>query len=188
MPTASDFKKGTRIEIDGAPFVVVDQSRRTPSARGAATIITAKLRNLQTKQLLTRSYKASDRVKEPDFEYRNCQFLYDEGGKLYHFMDAETYEQFSLSSQEVESESGFLLPNDTVRAMFFEGRCIGVEIENTVTLEVSDCEPAVKGDTVNNITKAAVTETGLVVQVPLFVNVGDKIIIDTRDTRYIKRA
>jgi elongation factor P len=188
MAAAGDFKKGTRVEIDGAPFVVVDLSRRTPSARGASTLVTAKLRNLQTKQLLTRTYKASERLKEPDFEYRNCQYLYDEGGKAYHFMDAETYEQFSLSSEEVEAEAGFLLPNDTVRAMFFEGRCIGIEVENTVVLEVSDCEPAVKGDTVNNITKSAVMETGLEVQVPLFVNIGDKIIVDTRDIRYIKRA
>ena len=188
MATANDFKKGTRVEIDGAPFVVVDQSRRSPSARGASTLITAKLRNLQTGQLLTKTYKASERFKEPDFEYRNCQYLYDEGGSVYHFMDCDTYEQFRLDGEEIEAERGFLLPNDTVRAMFFEGRCIGIEVDNTATLEVSECEPAVKGDTVNNITKAATLETGLVVQVPLFVSEGDKVIVDTRDGRYIKRA
>ena len=188
MPSTSDFKRGMRIELDGDPYVIVDQTSQSPSARGAATLIKTKLRNLRTKQLINRTFKGGERVKEPDFEIRPCQYLYDEGGETYFFMDEENYEQYGVARSDIEYELAFIRPNDKVRAVFFEGQIIGLEVPNTVDLLVTECEPAVKGDTVNNVTKAATLETGLEVQVPLFVNQGDTLTIDTRDGRYVRRA
>jgi elongation factor P len=188
MPQAGELKKGTRIEVDEEPYSVVKLSRRTPSARGAATVITAKLRNLRTKQLLERSWKADERLVEPDFEIRNVQYLYAEGLEIHHFMDEETYEQFALDREMIEDELGYILPEGSVRALRFNGEVIGVEIDNTVTLVVADCDPGVKGDTVNNVTKTARMETGIEIQVPLFVDAGESIVVDTREGSYIKRS
>jgi elongation factor P len=188
MATTSDLKKGMRIELDGDPYVVVEYSTQSPSARGAATLIKAKLRNLRTKQLLSRTFKAGERVKEPDFEIRACQYLYDEGGETFYFMDDENYEQYPVPRESIEYELGFIRPNDPARAVIFDGEVIGIEVANTVVLEVAECEPAVKGDTVSSVTKTARLETGLEVQVPLFVAPGDKLVIDTRDARYVRRA
>jgi elongation factor P len=188
MPSASDFKKGMRIEYEGDPFVIVSISTQTPSARGAATLVKTKLRNLRTKQLLTKSFKTNEKFRDPDFEIRNVQYLYEENGELFHFMDEENYEQYEIPKDDIENEMGFIKPDDSVKALFFEGRVIGLEVTNTVELLVVECEPAVKGDTVNAVTKTAKLETGLKVQVPMFVNQGDKLIIDTKESRYIKRA
>ncbi len=185
---AGDLKKNTRIELDGEPYAVVDLSRRTPSARGASTLITAKVRNLRTKQLLTKTFKASERLKQPDFEFRNCLFLYSEGADTHHFMDEESYEQFTLPRATIDYELGFILPDTSVRGMFFEGACIGIDIEHTVELQVVRCDPGIKGDTVNNVTKPAELETGLEIQVPLFIDEGQRVVVDTRDARYIRRA
>jgi elongation factor P len=171
MATTSDFKKGMRIELDGDPYAVEDYSTQTPSARGASTLIKAKL----------------ERIKEPDFEIRPCQYLYNDG-ETHYFMDDETYEQHPVQQEVIAYELGFLRPNDPARAVMFEGQCIGVEVPPTVILEVTECEPAVKGDTVTAVTKAAKLETGLEVQVPMFVEQGDKLVVDTRDARYIRRA
>ncbi len=188
MPFASEFKKGMRIEMDGEPYVVVNVTTQTPSARGAATLVKARLRNLKTKQLLSKSFKTSERFNDPDFEIRKAQYLYEEGDDMYVFMDEETYEQHTVPKESIEYELGFIMAGDTVRAVIFEGEIIGLEVPNTVELTVVETEPAVKGDTVNAVTKAATLETGLEVQVPMFVNEGDRLVIDTRECRYIKRA
>lgn len=188
MPTTSDFKKGMRIALDGDPYAIVSIQTQTPSARGAATLVKTKLRNLRTQQLLAKTFKSGERFEEPDFEIRPCQYLYDEGGETYYFMDDENYEQYGVARADIETELGYVLPNDKVRAVFFEGQIIGIEVPNTVELEVTETEPAVKGDTVNAVTKAATLETGLEVQVPMFVSQGDRLVIDTRDARYIRRA
>jgi elongation factor P len=187
MATTSDFKRGMRIELDGDPYVVEECATQTPSARGASTLIKAKLRNLRTKQLLSRTFKAGERIKEPNFEIRPCRYLYNEG-ETHYFMDDENFEQHPVQQEIVAYELGFLRPNDPARAVIFDGQCIGVEVPPTVILEVVACEPAVKGDTVTAVTKAAKLETGLEVQVPLFVAQGDRLVIDTRDARYVRRA
>lgn len=188
MTTTNDLKKGVRLELDGEPFVVIDVTRQTPSARGAGTLVKVKMRNIRTKQQLQKTFKAGERVKEPDFEIRPCQYLYDDGGSNFTFMDNESYEQFELPREAIETELGFIRPEDEVRALFFDGGCIGIEVPNTVTLKIQRCDPGVRGDTVNNVTKPALLETGLEIQVPLFVEEGTHIVVDTRDTRYIKRA
>lgn len=188
MGTTTDLKNGMRIELEGEPYLVLEISTQTPSARGANTLVKTKLRNLKTKQLVSRTFRAGERFKMPDFEIRACQYLYDEGGQTYYFMDEGTYEQHPVQRESIEQELGFLLPNAAVRAYFFEGACIGIEVPPTVVLEVVECEPGVRGDTATHVTKAAKLETGLEVQVPLFVNVGDKLVIDTRESRYVRRA
>lgn len=188
MPSTSDLKRGVRIEIDGDPYVVVDVSVQSPSARGAATLVKTKLRNLRNKQLLNKTFKTGERLKDPNFEVRPSQYIYAEGDDTFYFMDNESYEQFPLKRDDIEYELGFIRENDNVRAVFFDGACIGIEVPNTVELEVAECDPGIKGDTVTNVTKAAKLTTGLEIQVPLFINVGDVLIVDTRDARYIKRA
>jgi elongation factor P len=188
MPSTSDLKKGTRIELDGTPYAVVDIAVQSPSARGAATLVKTKLRNLRNKQLISKTFKSGERLKDPDFEIRPCQYIYEEGGETYYFMDSENYEQFPLKKDDIAYELGFVLPNDQVRAVFFDGECIGIEVPNTVELTVAECDPGVKGDTVTNVTKNAKLETGLEIQVPLFINPGDKLVVDTREARYIRRA
>lgn len=188
MPTTSDFKRGLLIELDGDPYAVEDFSTQSPSARGAATLVKAKLRNLKTKQLVAKTFKAGERFKEPDYEVRPCQFLYEENGEICYFMDDETYEQWAIVREEVEYEMGFLKPNDPCRAVLFEGQPIGLQLPHTVVLEVVETEPALKGDTVTNVTKTAKMETGIEVQVPLFVAPGEKLVVDTRDCRYVRRS
>ncbi len=188
MPQAGDLKKGNRIEVDGEPYSVVKLSRRTPSARGAATVITARLRNLRSKQQLERSWKSDERLPEPDFEIRDVQYLYAEGVEIHHFMDETSYEQFALDRELIEYELDYILPEGSVRALVFNSEVIGIEIDNTVELVVADCDPGVKGDTVNNVTKTARMETGLEIQVPLFVEAGESIVVDTREARYVKRV
>jgi elongation factor P len=176
------------VEIDGDPFVVYDHSSQTPSARGAATLIKVKLRNLRSRQMVNRTFKASDRIKEADFEIRSCQYIYEEGGETYYFMDEQNYEQFPVARADIEQQCGYILPGDQVQGVFFEGQVIGIQVPNTVVLEVTECEPAVKGNTVSNVTKSAALTTGLEVQVPLFVSPGDRLVIDTRDGHYVRRA
>jgi elongation factor P len=188
MATTNDLKRGMRIELDGDPWTVLETTTQTPSARGSATLVKLKVRNIRTRQVLDKSFKAGEVVKIPDFELRPSQYLYDDGTGLHYFMDDESYEQFPLSAEEIETELGFLRPNDPVRALFFDGKCIGIEVPNTVVLEVAECDPGIRGDTVNNVTKPAKLETGLEVQVPLFVETGDKLVVDTRDARYVRRA
>lgn len=188
MATSLDLKKGMRILLDGDPFTVVETSTQTPSARGSATLIKTKVKNIKTGQLVQKTFKAGERVVEPNFEIVNCQYLYHENQETYVFMHTETYEQISIPREDIEEQLGYIRENDEVRVLLHDDKPIGIEVPNTVILEVTDCEPAVKGDTVTSVTKAATLETGLEIQVPLFVDVGTKIAIDTRDGRYIKRA
>jgi len=188
MATTSDLKKGMRVELDGDPCTVLSFKSQTPSARGAATLVKAKFRNLRTGQQIDKTFKSGDRIKEADFEVRPSQYLYDEGGDTFYFMDQETYDQFPLAKEDIEYELGFIRPNDEVKALIFQGNCIGIELPHTVSLKVERCDPGVKGDSVNNVTKPAVLDTGLEVAVPLFVNEGDTLIVDTRDARYVRRG
>lgn len=188
MASTTELKRGMRIELDGEPYVVTELHTQSPSARGAATLVKTKLRNLRTKQQVARTFKAGERFKLPDFEIRACQYLYDENGETYYFMDEQSYEQHPVPREMIEYELGFLLPNAPVRAMFFDGQCIGIEVPATVELEVVECEPGHRGDTATHTTKAARLETGLEVQVPLFINPGEKLVIDTREARYVRRA
>lgn len=188
MISTTDFKRGLRIELDGDPFVIVDYGTQSPSARSANTLVKVKLRNLKTGQLLDKAFKAGERIKTPDFEIKTVQYLYDEDGEIFYFMDQETYEQFPLGKATLVDELRFIRPEDQVRALFFNDQCIGIEVAPTVVLEVIETEPGVRGDTVSSTTKAATMETGVEIQVPLFIEVGEKLVVDTREARYVRRA
>ena len=188
MIATHDFKRGTRIELEGDPWVIVDMASQTTGGRGGTTLIRCRVRNLKTGQLSDRTFKGGERVKSPDFEIRMAQYLYDEGGETYYFMDQSSYEQFPLKHKDVEAELPYIRPNDVVRALVFNGNCIGIEVQPTVELTVTYAEPGVRGDTVNNALKLARLETGLELQVPLFVETGDVIVVDSRDGRYVRRA
>lgn len=188
MATTGDLKKGFRIQLeDGDPYAVVAVSTQSPSARGAATLVKTRLRNIRTGQVVQKTFKSGERVTVPDFEIRPCQYLYGDGEQA-HFMDLESYEQLTMALEDIEYELGFVRENDEVRVLLHDEKPIGIEVANTVELVVSQTEPAVRGDTVNNVTKAATLETGLVVQVPMFVEEGDTLVIDTREARYVRRA
>ncbi|MCL2325934.1 MAG: elongation factor P [Proteobacteria bacterium] len=188
MPTSNDLKRGFLFLLDGDPYTVLDTAVQTPSARGGATLVKIKAKNIRTKQLLQKTYKAGDRVDVPNFEVIPCQYLYHENQENYIFMNTDTYEQISIPGEDIAYELQFLREGDNLRVMLHDGNPIGLEIANTVTLRVVECEPAVKGDTVTNTTKSAKLETGLEVQVPLFIEQDTLLIIDTREARYIKRA
>ncbi len=188
MPTSLELKKGSRFLLDGDPYNVLDTTVQTPSARGGATLVKIKAKNIRTGQFIQKTFNASERLVEPNFEIIPFQYLYNENQTDYVFMNNETYEQFTIPREEIEYELGFIRENDEVRVLLHDDKPIGIEIPNTVILQVADCEPAIKGDTVTNVTKVAVMETGLEIRVPLFIEPGSKLVIDTRESRYIKRA
>lgn len=188
MPSALDLKKGSLILLDGDPFTVLETTVQTPSARGGATLVKFKAKNIRTKQILQKTYKAEERVELPNFEVVPCQYLYNENQENYIFMNNETYEQFVMTGDMIAYELQFIRENDNVQVQLHDGNPIGIIIPNSVTLRVVECEPAIKGDTVTAATKRARLETGLEVQVPLFIEQDTLLIIDTRDGRYLKRA
>ena len=188
MPTAGDLRRGGRVELDGEPYVVLDVHFQSPSARGAATLVKTKVRNLRTGNVFDRTFKAQDRVVEPQVELRPVQYLYaDDGG--YHFMDGESYEQFSRSADELGDVAGYLIEGlRGIRSVLYNDRVISIELPNTIALRVTHTDPAIKGATAQAQTKPATLETGLVIQVPPFVEIGNKILIDTREDKYLSRA
>ena len=186
MISTSNFKRGVRIELDGDPFTIIDLHSQSPSARGANTLVKTKLRNLRTGQLIDRTFKSGEKVDEPDFDIRSAQYLYTDG-ESYHFMDDETYEQFFRTVEDLGEQAAYLTENLSIRALIFNDKVIGIELPNTVALTVTLCDPGIKGDTVSSVTKPATCETGLVVQVPLFIEEGDVIQVDTREGRYLSR-
>ena len=187
MISTADFKKGTRVELDGEPWTVLDVAYQSPSARGGATLVKTKLRNLVTGAFKAQTFKSGERFPEPDLERKDAQYLYTDG-TAYHFMDTGTYEQWELSPDEVGDAINYLTESLDVQVQLYNSRPIGVMVPSTMELTITECEPAVRGDTVNAVTKAATLETGLVVQVPMFVENGERIKVDTREARYISRA
>ena len=185
---AGDLKRASRILVDGDPFVVLDLRSQTPSARGAATLIKAKVRNLRSGSVFDRTFKASDKLEEPDLELRPVQYLYRDG-EGFHFMDAESYEQFSLTAEEIGDDAGYLLDGlEGIRSVVFNGKVMSVALPQTVVLEIRETDPAIKGATAQAQTKPATLETGLVIQVPAYLEAGETVQVDTRDARFLGRA
>jgi len=188
MANASDLKRGGRVEIDGEPFVVLDVHFQSPSARGAATLVKTKVRNLRTSNVFDKTFKAADRIIEPQVELRNVQFLYGDADG-YHFMDGTSYEQFTLSADELGDAAGYLKEGLAgIRSVLFNDRVISIELPQTLTLRVIQTDPALKGATAQAQTKPATLETGLIIQVPSYLESDELILVDTRDARFISRA
>ncbi|BEP28991.1 elongation factor P [Helicovermis profundi] len=185
MISAGDFRKGVTFEMNGHPFVVVDFQHVKPG-KGAAFVRT-KYKNLITGAIREEAFNPSDKFPKAHIETFDMQYLYSDG-ELYYFMDNTTYEQIPLPYEQVEDAIKFIKENDTAKVKFYKGKCFLVEAPTFVILEIKETEPGVKGDTASNVTKKATLETGAVVNVPLFVNEGDKVKIDTRTSDYLSRA
>jgi elongation factor P len=187
MITTADFKKGLVIQLESAPCVLLDVSQHSPTARGGNTLIKFKYRNLLTKQVLEKTLKAGDKVDEADFEKKKGQFLYpqDDGGI---FMDLESYEQYELNAEMFEPVQGFLLEGAEVMLGVFEGQVVSIEPPMTVELTVSETAPAIRNATATAQTKEAILETGYRLQVPGYLESGEKIKVDTREGRFVSRA
>lgn len=185
MADTTDIKKGFKIVIDGAPYAFVEHQFVKPG-KGQA-FVRSKLRNLLTGSVIERTWKSGEKLEKADVEENQMQYLYPEGdGRV--FMDTTTYEQLTLSNEQLGDTVYYLLDGTMVDVLFFAGRPIGVTPPTFVELVVVETEPGFKGDTSGNVTKPAKLQTGLEVQVPLFVNQGDKLRIDTRTGEYVERV
>jgi elongation factor P len=188
MITTSDFKKGARILIDGDPYAIMETQTQTPSARGAATLVKVKVRNLKSGQVFDKSFKSGEKFKEPDLEKKGVQFLYDEGEALV-FMDMVSYDQFTVPKEELGDKALYLTDGMELKAMFFEGSILDLDLPPTVEFEVVEVEPGTKGDTVQgSATKPATLSNGMRVQVPLYIETGEVIRISTKDGKFSERA
>lgn len=161
---------------------------QTPSARGAATLIKTKVRNLRSGNVFDRTFKASDKLEEPDLELRPVQYLYQDADG-YHFMDTDSYEQFTLSAEELGDDAGYLMDGlENIRSIVFNGKVMNVALPQTVVLQVRETDPPIKGATAQAQTKPATLETGLVIQVPAYLERDEKVQVDTRDGRFLARV
>ena len=183
--STNQFKNGMHVELDGQVWRIVEFQHVKPGKGGA--FVRTRLKNLDSGAVVDRTFRAGEKMPRVHTETKNVQYLYDSGDDVV-FMDEGTYEQISLSRRDVKDELAFLQPSSTVQLLTVDGRPAGIQLPASVELSVSETEPGVRGDTVSNVTKPATLETGAVVQVPLFVNVGDRIKVDTRERRYISRA
>jgi elongation factor P len=181
----NQLKNGNHIEVDGTIFKVLEFQHVKPGKGGA--FVRTKLRRASDGNVIDKTFRAGEKFRSIHTEARKMQFLYTDGTEA-HFMDAETYEQFAVPSADLAEELTFMQPNATVQVLAVNGKPSSVQLPSSVELTVVETEPGVKGDTVSNVTKPATLETGAVVQVPLFVNVGDKLEVDPREKRYISRA
>ena len=184
MYSTTDFRKGLKIEVDGIPYEIVDFQHFKPGKGGA--MVRTKLRNILTGRMQDITFRSVDKVGRPDLETRDMQFLYKEGTDLI-FMDMTSYEQIQMPADATSGKSDFLKDGQQCRVLLYKGNPLDIDIPMSLVLEVVETEPGAKGDTVSNVTKAAKLESGAVVQVPLFVNEGDKIKVNTETREYLGR-
>ena len=185
MVSAGDFKKGLTIEIDGQVWVIVDFQHVKPG-KGAAFVRT-KMKNIMQGNVLEKSFNPSEKFPKAHVETKEMQYLYSDG-ELFYFMDNETFEQLPLNKSQVEDALNYIKENDTATIKFFKGEAFSVDPPNFVTLEITETDPGFKGDTATAGNKPAILETGAKVMVPLFINQGDTIRVDTRTGEYMERA
>lgn len=185
MISSNDLRPGTKIELDGVPYVVTEYQHHKPGKGGA--IIRTKVRNLRSGALVDRNFRSGEKVPLARIEERTAQFLYRRGAEC-HFMDLESYEQFFLKDDVLGGAGRFLKEGLEATLLFHQGEAIGVELPTFVVLQVVATEPGVRGDTASGGSKPATLESGAVVQVPLFIEIGTKIRVDTRTGGYIERA
>ncbi|MBR5182829.1 MAG: elongation factor P [Clostridiales bacterium] len=185
MISAGDFKNGLCFEMDNQVYQVVEFQHVKPG-KGAAFVRT-KYKNVKTGSVVERSFNPNEKFEQAQLTRRDMQYIYSEGD-LYFFMDQESYEQIPISADKIGDAIKFLKEEMVCKVVSYKGDIFQVELPITVVLEITECEPGVKGDTANNASKYATLETGAVVKVPLFVNQGEKIKVDTRTGEYLERA
>ena len=188
MYSASDLKRGVIIEFEGAPHLVEGVQISVPTARGGTTVHRTRLRNLKTGQKVDHSFRGGDMATPADVDRRAVQYLYRDP-QTFHFMDAESYEQFALDKADLEWETHFLVDDmEGITALFYNEAPLGIELPNHVTLAITETTPAVKGNSATGRTKPATLETGHVIQVPEHVVEGTKVSVDTRTGEFIGRV
>ena len=185
MITAGEFRNGVTFELDGNVFQIVEFQHVKPG-KGAAFVRT-KYKNILTGATREEAFNPSAKFPKAHIDTKKMQYLYTDG-EFYHFMDPETYEQIPLTYEEVEDAIKFVKENDEVTIKFFQGKAFTVEAPNFVNLKITETEPGVKGNTATNVTKPATVETGAIVYVPIFIEEGETIQIDTRTGEYLGRA
>ncbi|HOV26979.1 MAG TPA: elongation factor P [Pseudobacteroides sp.] len=185
MITAGDFRNGATFELDGNIFQVVEFQHVKPG-KGAAFVRT-RLKNIITGATVERTFNPTDKMPKAHIERKDMQYLYNDGD-LYYFMDMESYEQLPLNKSSIGDSLKFVKENEIVKILSHKGNVFGIEPPTFVELEITETEPGFKGDTATGATKPATVETGAVIKVPLFVNQGDKIRIDTRTGEYMERV
>jgi elongation factor P len=183
--STNQFKNGMHIELDGSAWRIVEFQHVKPGKGGA--FVRTKLKNLDSGSVVDKTFRAGEKFARVITETKNVQYLYDSGDEVV-FMDEQSYEQISLPRETVSDALDYIEPSSTVQLLTVDGRPSGVQMPASVELTVAETEPGVRGDTVSNVTKPAKLATGAVVQVPLFVNQGDRIKVDPREGRYISRA
>jgi elongation factor P len=182
--STAEFKKGLKIQFDGEPYSIVDFQHVKPGKGGA--FVRTKLKHMRVGRVIDNTFRAGEKVELVDFEEKGMQYLYKD--ERYHFMDLETYDQISLSADEVGDARDFLKENIEVEILFIDGSPVTVELPNFIELRIAKTDPGIRGDTASGGSKPATLETGAVVQVPLFLNEGDVVKVDTRSGDYLGRV
>ena len=184
MYSTTDFRKGLKIEIDGTPFEIIEFQHFKPGKGGA--MVRTKLRNILNGRVLDNTFRSGEKVERPNLESRDMQFLYHEGEQLV-FMDMTTYDQMHMDAEATDGKANYLKDGQECRVLLYNEKPLDIEIPASLVLEVTETEPGAKGDTVSNVTKPATLEPGVVIQVPIFVNIGDRVKVDTRTNGYLGR-
>lgn len=188
MITTSEFKRGLRILIDGDPYTIIDCYVQTPSARGASSLAKVKVRNLKTGQVFDKTFRTGEKFDEPDLERRPLQYLYGDGENRV-FLDMESFEQVTATDEDLGDQARFLFDGMELKALFFEGAILELELPASLEFEVVEVEPGTRGDTAHGgVTKPAVLNNGLKVGVPLFVQQGERIRVSTETGRFVERV
>ena len=183
--STNQFRNGMHIDLDGGVWRIVEFQHVKPGKGGA--FVRTKLKALETGAVVDKTFRAGEKFARVHTEVKNVQYMYDDGTEA-HFMDETSFEQFGLPRSEVADALAYLTPSSSVQMLTVDGKPAGLQLPASVELKVAQTEPAVRGDTVTNVTKPATLETGAVVQVPLFVASGERIKVDPREGRYISRA
>ncbi|MCX7845038.1 MAG: elongation factor P [Dictyoglomaceae bacterium] len=185
MISTNNFYPGLTIELDGEIYIVLE-AQHVHMAQGQATV-KVKLKNIKTGNVLRKTFKSEEFVSQVIINKKEVEYLYNNGDE-YYFIDQESYEQYMLTSEQIGESLNYLKEGVIVNILFYDNAPIGIELPTTVTLEVVETDPGLRGDTVSGGSKPAKLETGLVIQVPLFVQIGDKVVVDTRNAKYVERA
>jgi elongation factor P len=183
--STSEFRSGAKIEISGEPFIIVDYQHVSPGKGGS--FVRTRLKSLKTGNVLERTYRSGEKFDEPDIEEKEMQFLYTQGS-VYHFMDTTSYEQLAFEKDQLGDSRDFLKENMLAKILIYKGKPLTVEVPMFVTLKIVQTDPGVRGDTATGGNKPAVLETGATIKVPLYLEEGDVIKIDTRTHAYVERA
>jgi elongation factor P len=183
--STTEFRSGAKVEISGEPFVIVDYQHVKPGKGGA--FVRTRLKSLKTGNVLERTYRSGDTLDEPDIEEKEMQFLYAQGSEC-HFMDTSSYEQLAFDQDQLGDSRDFLKENMLVNILIYKGKPLTVEVPTFVDLKIVRTDPGVRGDTASGGTKPAVMETGATIKVPLYLEEGEIIKIDTRTRAYVERA